>query len=917
MKKLRAVAAIFVLVFAVWWFTSAPADDLRISGSIRFPEETLALSAAVDQSEQFARTLQHTDNGLPNFDDIVFMDDGVTALATGTDGKIWSIELKTGEAAPLVDVPLMPAGMHKAVGQNGAYFCSSYMHGETYPVNERVGLYYFNADDHAVTPIVLDVPDTAITPGVGRVYADSAQAPTFPSSNGGSSSRPLAFCNDLEISEDGNRIYFSEPFSYGHASMGGGTIGEAVTLANNGRLWRHDLVSGETRLVAEGFNFVDGVLYDLHPGKEREQSMLVSQTASFKLTRFHLRGPKAGQSEILIEGLPGMADGIDRDENGNIWTGLIKMRSDASDWIHANPWIKPLMLRLPESMMPVTRATGVMAFSPDGTKIKYFAKYDGPVTSSIASALPGPDGLYIAAVGPGDEGLPVLPWPKDFAPGEGNGFELMEASIRDIQNAVMAGDTTCGAVVDAYLGRIEAYDKPSGLNAITVLNPRAQEKATAIDAKVASGEKLGPLFCAPMLVKDNFDTHDMITSGGSIALKDDLPPDDAFMVRMIREADAIIIAKTNMAEWAFSPRQTISSSFGTTANAYALDHVPAGSSGGTASGVAANLGVAGLGSDTGNSIRGPSSHLALFGIRATVGLTSRDGVIPLAFDRDVAGPMTRSVEDGALIFGVVAAYDPADVTTELGKDKHEADYTRYLDKNGLKGARVGVLRALAGQDSDPEILALFEQALEDMRAAGAVIVDDVEIIDFEKHRNGNNFCARFRYDMHEYMKSRGPGAPFTDVSTVLETGEYGPDAKRGLTFFSQSPLDTPPENWETPCPAYQSHPGRQAFLGDALLGMENAGVDVLVYPSWTHPPAKLDRGNEDYKGDNSQIVAPATGMPAVSVPMGFSYGNLPAGLQILGRPYSEGLLIKLAYAYEQATHHRKPPEMFPSLKKPN
>jgi Asp-tRNA(Asn)/Glu-tRNA(Gln) amidotransferase A subunit family amidase len=223
-------------------------------------------------------------------------------------------------------------------------------------------------------------------------------------------------------------------------------------------------------------------------------------------------------------------------------------------------------------------------------------------------------------------------------------IEVVEATITDLQEAITSGRTTCRLVVQAYLDRIAAYDEPSGLNAITVTNPNALTRADEIDQAVREGTALGPLFCAPVLVKDNFDTHDLPTTGGSIALAGNLPPDDAFMVRKLREADAIVVAKTNMAEWAFSPRQTISSSYGTTANAYALDRVPAGSSGGTASGVAASFGVAGLGSDTGNSIRGPSSHLALFGIRSTIGLTSRDGVIPLSSSADIAGPMTRTVE---------------------------------------------------------------------------------------------------------------------------------------------------------------------------------------------------------------------------------------------------------------------------------
>jgi len=225
-------------------------------------------------------------------------------------------------------------------------------------------------------------------------------------------------------------------------------------------------------------------------------------------------------------------------------------------------------------------------------------------------------------------------------------MDVVETTITQVQAGILSGETTCRMVVQAYLDRIEAYDE-STVNAITVLNPAALARADEIDQATADGGELGSLFCVPMLVKDNFDTHDLVTSGGSIALIENYPPDDAFMVRRIREEDAIIIAKTNMAEWAFSPRQSVSSSFDTTANAYSLDHVPAGSSGGTASGVAASFGLIGLGSDTGNSIRGPASHLALVGIRSTIGLTSRDGVIPLSFDRDIAGPMGRTVEDVA------------------------------------------------------------------------------------------------------------------------------------------------------------------------------------------------------------------------------------------------------------------------------
>ena len=242
---------------------------------------------------------------------------------------------------------------------------------------------------------------------------------------------------------------------------------------------------------------------------------------------------------------------------------------------------------------------------------------------------------------------------------------VVEATIANIQQAIFSGTTTCRHIVQAYLDRIEAYE--DRINAITVVNPAALARADELDAALAAGEESGQLFCVPMLVKDNFDTHDLITTAGSIALAESMPPDDAFMVRRIREAGAIVVAKTNMAEWAFSARQSVSSSFDTTRNAYALDRVPAGSSGGTASGIAASFGLIGLGSDTGNSIRGPSSRLALVGIRSTIGLTSRDGVVPLSFDRDIAGPMGRTVEDVARVFNVVSGYDPADPYTEAGR----------------------------------------------------------------------------------------------------------------------------------------------------------------------------------------------------------------------------------------------------------
>lgn len=488
---------------------------------------------------------------------------------------------------------------------------------------------------------------------------------------------------------------------------------------------------------------------------------------------------------------------------------------------------------------------------------------------------------------------------------------VVELTIAELHDALADGRTTCREVVQAHLDRIEAYD--AGLGAITVLNPRALETADSVDRALAAGEAPGPLACVPMLVKDNFDTHDLVTTGGSVALADNVPPDDAVMVRRVREAGAVVVAKTNMAEWAFSPRESVSSSFDTTRNAYALDRVPAGSSGGTASGVAASFGLIGLGSDTGNSIRGPSSHLALVGIRSTLGLTSRDGVIPLSFDRDVAGPMGRTVEDVARVFDVVAGYDPADPYTELGRDRREADYTAFLDPAGLEGARVGVLRALADPaEADTAVMRLFDAALADLERLGATVVEVDFDVGAQLERPGM-FCRRFRYDMRVYLEGLGGAAPFTDVVTVLETGQHHPSVERVLRSYTGAPLDVHPAEWDEPCPDYAEHPERQGYLAAVVAAMDAGGVDALVYPSWMHPPAPIDRGNEEYRGDNSQRVAPATGMPALTVPMGFTYGSLPAGLQMLGRPYTEGTLFRLAYAYEQGTRHRRPPEAFPEL----
>ncbi len=497
-------------------------------------------------------------------------------------------------------------------------------------------------------------------------------------------------------------------------------------------------------------------------------------------------------------------------------------------------------------------------------------------------------------------------------------FEFVEATIEDVHDALQLRQVTCVDIVSGYLDRINAYDKKNGLNAVIFNNPRAILRATEIDEALLAGKNLGALYCVPVLLKDNFDTHDMPTSGGSVALKKSTPPNDAFLVKKLREADAIVIAKTNMAEWAFSAKQTLSSSYGRTANAYDTTRVPAGSSGGTASAVAASFGVVGIGSDTGNSIRGPSSHLGLFGIRSSMGLVSRDGVIPLAFDRDVTGPMTRTVTDAAKVLSVVAGRDDADPYTAYRPRQKGVDYTEFLDRQALKGKRIGVLRALVqSSDADPEVVEVFNRAVVELAAAGAIIVEDFKITNLNSHMNANNFCVRFRYDMYRYLASLGNNAPINDVMEVLKSGEFDPYIEERLSFFGANPKDVHPKDLETSCPDYLEHAGRQAFMKDVVASMDSAaggsGVDVFVYPSWSYPPAHIDNAIEEYRGDNSQKIAPATGLPAVTVPMGVTRGTLPAGLQIVGKLDSDGMLIGMAYAYEQQTQHRTVPLGYPPL----
>jgi len=416
-----------------------------------------------------------------------------------------------------------------------------------------------------------------------------------------------------------------------------------------------------------------------------------------------------------------------------------------------------------------------------------------------------------------------------------------------------------------------------------------------------------------MIVKDNFETVGLQSANGSLALAGFVSEKDAFQVKRVKDAGAIVLAKSNMAEWAFTPYETVSSILpGYTKNPYALDRVTAGSSGGTAAAVAASFGAVGLGSDTGNSIRGPASHQALVGIRSTMGLTSRGGVMPLSTLADIAGPMARTVEDAVTIFQVVVGEDPADPVTAAAREHLPQDYAKALVRDGLRGARIGVLRQAYERDTtDPDVAQVFLAAVEDLRRAGAAIVDPATVEGLGEIRRPRDAgpCMGFKYDINRYLASHGDRVPVKSLAEIVRSGRFHPSVQRRLEQAEAGPENGP----ESPaCEADRAYRG--AVRAAVTKTMDALKLDALVYPTWSNPPRLIGDLNTPH-GDNSQFFSPTTGFPAISVPMGYTRGGrLPAGMTFYGRAWSEPVLIRLAYAYEQATRHRRPPESAPPLR---
>ena len=493
-------------------------------------------------------------------------------------------------------------------------------------------------------------------------------------------------------------------------------------------------------------------------------------------------------------------------------------------------------------------------------------------------------------------------------------FRIEEATIAGVHAAMKAGTLTCRALVSEYLARIEAYDKKGpAFNAIVLTNPNALAEADALDQRFKQGGLTGPLHCVPAIVKDNFETIGLQSAGGSLSLKGFISNKDAFQVKRIKAAGAIVLAKSNMAEFAFSPIETVNSLLpGYTRNPYALDRVTAGSSGGTAAAVAANFGLIGLGSDTGDSIRGPSAHQALAGIRSTMGLTSRAGVIPLTLLADIAGPMTRTLADSVAVLQVIAGEDPADPATATARGRKIPNYQSALVATGLKGARIGVLHQAYERESDgvdPDVVKTFAAAVEALKAAGAVIVDPAAVnLDQVKRNPDAAPCMGFKYDINAWLASHGDRVPMKTLDDIVASRKFHPSIQVRLQAAQQS---TPQGPESDACKQEMAY--RKAFGEAVTKAMTEMKLDAFVYPTWSFPPRLIGDLNTP-GGDNSQVFSPSSGFPAINVPMGYTRdGNLPAGITFFGRAWDEATLIKLAYGFEQATHHRHPPASAPPL----
>lgn len=411
MKRSLLILLPFLALAAYLYIPRPDKKHLVMAEAYNIGPSPAAVEAVRTGDDFIRKSLRHDPSALPGFDDFVLFENEGFALATGTDGFIWKVDLATAKSERFADVPLVASGAVR-VDSDRIYACVSRLYGEAHDPAERVGVYEINIKTREVRPVITTVmiPPPLPSGPEGVVYREGTAPSLFVRDFTPQNSRPMAFCNDLAVSSDKKRIYMTTPYAYEGAAMGGGAFGEAITLARNGLLWRYDLASEKIELIARDFNFIDGILLEEKDG--REQSVLITETTKFRIDRLHLRGEKAGTHDVLWEFLPGMPDGMDRDARGRIWIGVIKKRTGFITWAHRNPWIKYALLNLPQSILPVPKETGLLVLSKDAAVPLFYTEHDGSGPGEIAVAVPGTDRIYLPNFRKSSRGLYSIPYPK-------------------------------------------------------------------------------------------------------------------------------------------------------------------------------------------------------------------------------------------------------------------------------------------------------------------------------------------------------------------------------------------------------------------------------------------------------------------------------------------------------------------------
>ena len=491
-------------------------------------------------------------------------------------------------------------------------------------------------------------------------------------------------------------------------------------------------------------------------------------------------------------------------------------------------------------------------------------------------------------------------------------FALEEMTVAELQRRMASGRFTAASLARRYLKRIEEVDRRGpGLKSVIELNPDTMAIAAALDHERKSNSSRGPLHGIPVLIKDNIDTHDrMSTTAGSLALSGSIAPRDAFIVERLRAAGAVIMGKTNLSEWANFRGSRSSSGWSgrgrLTRNPYALDRSPSGSSSGSAAAVSASLCAIAIGTETDGSIVSPASYCGVVGLKPTVGLVSRSGIIPISVSQDTAGPIARTVADAAALLGVMTGVDSHDPATEASAGKAEGDYTRFLDATALRGARIGVARNFFGWH--PRVDQVLEAALETMRREGAVLVDPASLPSRQGLGDAEHqvMLYEFKDGLNAYFASLEADSPVKSLKDLIEFNERNRD--RELPFFGQETLIEAEAKGPLTDQAYLEARARclKWARQDGIDGlMDQHQLDAIIAPT-TGPAHTLDLISGDRELGGSSSYAAVAGYPSVTVPAGNIFG-LPMGLSFFGRAWSEVKLIALSYAFEQATKARMAP----------